>query len=195
MSMPVSLPLTNLLALARQGDADAASEVLDLAFTELRKKAERLFAGERLGHTLQPTALVHEAWLKLVDKEGHLNVPEGNRRVFFEIAANAMRQVLVDHARRRDAAKRGSGRAKASIDDCDVADAHLPVADKIDVAEALQELYSRNSRWANVFVKKCLGEYTNKEVASELGVSVEIVKNDWRSAKIWLEKKLASYAS
>ena len=112
MPTPNSLPLTNLLALARQGGADAASEVLNLAYTELRKKAERLFAGERPGDTLQPTALVHEAWFKLVDKEGRLNVPEGNRRVFYEVAANAMRQVLIDHAKRRDAAKRGSGRSQ-----------------------------------------------------------------------------------
>jgi len=129
-----------------------------------------------------------------VDKEGQLNVPDGNRRVFYEVAANAMRQVLVDHARRRDAAKRGSGRAKVNIDDRDVSDSHLPVADKIDVAEALLELHSHNPRWASVFVKKCLGEYKNKEVASELGISVETVKNDWRRAKVWLEKKLASHA-
>jgi RNA polymerase sigma factor (TIGR02999 family) len=194
MPTPNSLPLTELLALARDGDAVAASEVLNLAYVELRKNAKRLVARERIGHTLQPTALVHEAWIKLQGTGGQLKVPDGNRRVFFAIAANAMRQVLVDHARRRDAARRGSGRAKVSIDDRDATDSPLPLADKIDVDEALKELHSRNPRWAKVFVMRCFGGYKNREVASKLGISVETVKNDWRRAKVWLEKKLASYA-
>ena len=193
MSTPSSLPLTELLALARDGDAAVASEVMKLAYTELRKRAKRLFARERIGHTLQPTALVHEAWLKLVGSEGQLKVPEGNRVDFYKIAANAMIQVLVDHARRRDAAKRGRGRAKVSIHNRDVAGLQR-LAVEFDVNEALKDLHTRNRQWANVFVMRLYGGYKNREVASELGISVETVKNDWRRAKIWLIEKLASYA-
>jgi RNA polymerase sigma factor (TIGR02999 family) len=182
--------LTSLLARARDGDHAAASEVFTRLHGELRKIANRLFAGERQGNTLQPTAIVNEAWLKLMGRDGQLDVPDLNSRTqFCAVAARAMRQILVDHARGRAAAKRGGGQVKMSVDECDpVASPEQP--EFVAIHEALERLEAIRPRAARVVELRYFGGSTIPETAVALGISPETVKNDWRFAKAWLKREL-----
>lgn len=176
--------VTELLNAAGAGDARALDRVLPLVYAELRRLAESYFRAERTEHTLQTTALVHEAYLRLV------NAPDlnwENRRHFFGIAAQAMRQILVDHARRRGAQKRAGGR-QVTLDDDNVGAAASD--DVIGVDEALQRLAATSPRAARVVELRYFAGLSIEQTAETLDVSVATVKRDWLSARAWLQREL-----
>lgn len=181
MSEP-SDQVTRLLQAVGTGDGTAAAALLPLVYDELRARAGRLLAGERRNHTLQRTALVHEAYLKLV--RGDLSF--SGRRHFFNAAALAMRRILVDHAARRATQKRGGGRARLDLDDLEVADASNQPMDWLELDEALKELERVSPRRHEIVMLRFFSGRTEEEIAEMLGVSEATVRRDWAAARIWL---------
>jgi RNA polymerase sigma factor (TIGR02999 family) len=160
---------------------------------ELRQIANRLFAAERPGHTLQPTAVVNEAWLKMRGLDGGLNLPDlQSRGHFYAIAARVMRQILVDYARQHNAIKRGGGQVKMSLADWDQTEGPRE-AEVIEVHEALERFKGLWPRAAQVVELRYYAGCTIAEAAAVLGVSPETVKNDWRLAKAWLWQELTPH--
>ena len=160
--------------------------LLPLIYDELREMAHRQLARERRGHTLQTTALVHEAYLRLVDET---KVTERGRAYFFAAAARAMRQVLVDYARKRKALKRGGGQAPLNLEDDQIAiDAYAE--ELIDLDEALERLAALNGRHARVVECRFFGGLSVPETAKALGVSPRTVGYDWSVAQAWLYHQL-----
>jgi len=180
--MDTAPDVTQLLLAWSDGNRDALDELTPLIYRELKKLAESYLRRERVGHTLQPTALAHEAYIKLIDQH---NVRWRNRAHFFGIAAQAMRRILVDHARARLAGKRGSGGAVVSLDEAiDVSD---PRADQlIALDEALKRLAQLNPNRGRVIELRYFGGLTLEETAEVLGVSRATVIREWRMAKAWL---------
>lgn len=180
--------VTVLLDGWRRGDPDALNQLLPLVYGELRRIAERQLRGERRGHTLQPTALVHEAYLRFMDQR---HVDWRNRAHFFGVASQVMRRVLVDHARRHNAGKRGHGAPCVSIDDaCEVAAANeMPV---LAFDRVLCRLEGLDSDLARVVELRVFGGLSIEEAAHVLKVSASTVKRDWRTAKAWLNRELAA---
>jgi len=176
--------VTELLVGWNRGDEDALRTLLPLVYGELRRLATRYLRHERPDHVLQTTALVHEAYLRLTDKKG---VPWRNRTHFYAIAARMMRQVLVDSARRRDAAKRRG--MKISLKETLPAEAS-DLVDLISLNDALTALAALNARQARVVELRYFGGLTFEEVAEVLGVAIPTVKLDWSLAKAWLYKEL-----
>ncbi|MFT5733334.1 MAG: RNA polymerase sigma factor (TIGR02999 family) [Planctomycetota bacterium] len=185
MTPPDDQNITRLLRDAREGRAGAAESLLPLVYSELRGLANAAFSGERVGHTLQPTALIHEAWMKLAGHLGHIE----DRRHFFIIASRGMRQVLTDHARRGLRQKRGDGDQRVTLD------GHLDggsdaAVDLIDLNDSLDQLARLNPRHAQVVELRILGGLTIAETAEALAVSHATVETDWFTAKAWLRTKL-----
>jgi RNA polymerase sigma-70 factor, ECF subfamily len=179
--------LTLILARARAGDEDARGEVLAQVYDELRRVASRLMRRERTDHTLSPTAVVHEAVIRLLGGAVFDNAPD--RSYLFASAARAMREVLIDHARRRAADRRGGGRQRVSLDA--VLDYFEGQGlDIVEVHEALDRLAERDERQAQVMTLRYFGGMTVHEVAAALGVSVVTVERDWRLARAWLVGQL-----
>jgi len=176
--------VTELLVGWNRGDEDALRTLLPLVYGELRRLATRYLRHERPDHVLQTTALVHEAYLRLTDKKG---VPWRNRTHFYAIAARMMRQVLVDSARRRDAAKRRG--MKISLKETLPAEAS-DLVDLISLNDALTALAALNARQARVIELRYFGGLSFEEVAEVLGVAIPTVKLDWSLAKAWLYKEL-----
>jgi RNA polymerase sigma factor (TIGR02999 family) len=168
----------------------SSEEIFPLVYTELRKIAQRLFVRESSGHTLQPTALVHEAYLKLVDQK---RADVKSRTHFIAIGAQAMRRLLVDHARKRGAAKRGS--AKPNIDLMDVLDStaqlELDLDQMLGVHDALERLADFDQRQALIVTLRFFGGLTVEEIAEVTGVSVGTVARDWRHARAWLQVEIS----
>jgi RNA polymerase sigma factor (TIGR02999 family) len=185
-STPTTGEVTRLLSQLRGGDHDALDRLFPLVYQELRRAAERALRREAGGHTLQPTALVHEAYLKLAG--GPLE--SANRAHFLGIVARAMRQVLVDHARRRRAAKRGGGEAAMSLSEADGAWTVRP-DELVGLDEALDRLGARNDRLRRVVELRFFGGLTEDETAVALGVTTRTVQRDWAKARAWLHKELA----
>jgi RNA polymerase sigma-70 factor (ECF subfamily) len=183
-SAVVSRLLRDVRSLA-DADPEDREALVHLVYDELHELASRLMRGERAGHTLRPTALVHEAYLRLVDSELHW---EG-RAHFFGIAARAMRQVLVDHARRRQAAKRDAGRTRVPLDDR-VPDPAGPALDVIDLHRALERLASTDERTARVAEIRLFTGLPMREIAQMLGVSKRTADGDWAMARLWLAREL-----
>jgi RNA polymerase sigma factor (TIGR02999 family) len=179
--------LTVLLGRARNGDEQARSGLIALVYQELRRVASRLMRRERTDHTLSPTAVVHEAVIRLL---GDAVFDEAaNRSYLFASAARAMREVLIDHARRRAAGKRGGSRRRVPLDL--VADYFEEQGlDIIAVHEALDRLAELNDRQAQVMTLRYFGGMTVPQVAEALGVSVVTVERDWRLARAWLGGQL-----
>ena len=176
-----------LLDLSGAPDERAAARLFEVVYDELRRLAARLLRGERAGHTIQPTSLVHEAYLRLVDATGlH---PE-SRAHFFGIAARAMRQVLVDHARRRAAAKRGGGLDRITLVE-GVAGEEDRAYELLELEEALERYAAIDARAARVVELRVFGGLTGDEAAAVLGVSRRTVDGDWAMAKMWLTRELA----
>jgi RNA polymerase sigma factor (TIGR02999 family) len=173
---------TQLLIAAEQGDPMAATELLDLVYDELRRLATRKMALEMPGQTLQPTALVHEAWLRLV---GGQNPRFENRGHFFSAAAEAMRRILIDRARSKLAIKRGARCEHVELEKCDLA---APQGEEqlLAVHEALEKLAAELPRQAEVVKLRYFGGLTNEEIAAVLGVSLSTVKTDWVFSRAWL---------
>jgi RNA polymerase sigma factor (TIGR02999 family) len=178
--------VTRLLLDAQAGDPRALDELLPLVYGELRRAAERQLRRERADHTLQPTALVHEAYLKLVQ---HQQVPWQGRAHFFGIAARSMRQILVDHARRRMAGKRGGGAVETTLGDAAEALA-LPPEELLSLDAALARLDQLEPRLHRVVELRFFGGLTEEEIAHLSGVSQRTVQRDWLKARAWLYKEL-----
>ena len=179
--------LTAILNEARSGDADARDRLVRAIYAELRRTAGGLMRRERPGHTLQTTALVHEALLRLLDGDTLADVP--TRRYLFAAAAQAMRQVLVDHARRRHARKREGNRVRVPLDQV-LAGFDQQGLDVIALHEALEALARAHPRQAQVVDLRFFGGLTVPEVAAMLDVSDTTVESDWRFARAWLKGRL-----
>ncbi len=175
------------------GELDApgrsAEELLPLVYERLRSLARRMIARERPGHTLQPTALVHEAYLKLVDQS---RVDWRGRTHFFAVGARAMRRLLVDHARGRHRAKRGGGWARVTLAEGipSFGEGGLDADQLLDLDEALTRLAVLDAREAEVVELRFFGGLTVPEVAHLLGVSQRTVEGDWTHARAWLRREL-----
>jgi RNA polymerase sigma factor (TIGR02999 family) len=173
---------TLLLAAVEQGDPSAAEKLLNVVYEELRKLAASKMAQEAPGQTLQPTALVHEAWLRLVAAD---NPQFANRAHFFSAAAEAMRRILIDRARRKLTQRHGGGFERVNLEGMDLA---APDADQqlLAVHEALDKLASEHPSQAEVVKLRYFAGMTNEETAQVLGVSVATVKNYWTFARSWI---------
>ena len=178
--------LTQLLQSASEGDPRAAAELLPLVYDELRRLAAHRLAGERSGHTLQPTALVHEAWLKISgDDERTWN----GRQHFFSAAAETMRRILVDRARRRQSAKRGAGAVVLDVDELDIP---APADDDqlLAVNEALVKFAATDARKAELVKLRYFVGLTFEESAEALGIAVPTAKQWWAYARAWLRVEM-----
>ena len=166
------------------GDRQALDEMLSAVYTELHRIAARYLSHERPGHTLQPTALVHEAYLRLA---GQRNADWGNRAQLLGLAAGMMRRILVNHARDRSAAKRGGDAQRVSLSLADLAAEPRPDdVDTIALHEALERLEQRDARKGRVVELKYFGGLTNDEIAEVLGISGATVEREWKFARAWL---------
>ena len=181
--------ITRLLKDLHTGESGAAESLLPLVYDELHGLAAVLFSKERHGHTLQPTALVHEAWLKLA---GHLRSQPNevqNRKHFFIIAAKAMRQILIDHARQAGTQKRGEGGQRVTLNEAFGQD-NKPDFDLVEFSDTLARLAKLNARHADIVEMRILGGLTIAETAEALGLSQSTIEADWFTAKAWLRTEL-----
>ncbi len=188
MSSPPRTETTLLLQSMGRGDAAAAEKLLPLVYDELHRRANQLMRGERAGHTLQPTGLIHEAFMRLVDQD----VQAQSRQHFLRIAARAMRQVLVDHARSRGSQKRGGGQRGVTLDERAIAG---PSDDVLAVDDALNRLAKFDPQLAQIVELRFYGELAHKEIADTLGISLRTVERGWRVARAWLAAAMAEEAS
>jgi RNA polymerase sigma factor, sigma-70 family/RNA polymerase sigma factor, TIGR02999 family len=188
MQTPPTNQVTRLLLDWSKGDKAALDELMPFVYQELRQLASGYLRQEKQGHTLQPTALIHEAYLRLVDQ----NTPHlENRAHFFGVAARLMRQILVDHARSRVAAKRGGGGQKISLDDAQgLAGVRDETAELLALDEALKKLASFDERKCRVIEMRSFGGMSVEETARALGVSEPTVKRETRLAQSWLRHEL-----
>jgi RNA polymerase sigma-70 factor (ECF subfamily) len=184
---PPSGEITRLLGGLRQGDPRAWDRLMPIVYDELRRQASAYLRKERPGHVLQTTALVHESYLRLV---GESDRSWQNRAHFFAIAANLMRQILVDHARRRNAARRGGDPVMAPLEAAQFGNVSDPVPlDQLD--EALNRLEAIRPRHGRIVELRFFGGLTTEEVAEALGVSARTVEREWAFAKAWLFGQLS----
>ena len=181
--------VTDLLVQWSQGDGAALAELTPLVYEELRRVAHRYLSGQRSGHTLQTTALVNEAYLRLADQT---NPSWHDRAHFFAVAARAMRQILVSYARMQHAQKRG-GAFKVDLDEAALVS---PVESKqiVELHEALEQLSSLDPRKAQIVELKYFGGLNYDEIAEVLKISRITVRRDWEFAKVWLYKELRGQA-
>ncbi len=178
--------LTQILKQAQSGNRQSLDEFLPLVYEELKKIAAYKISLERGNHTLQATALVHEAYLRLIDQH---SVDWQNRAHFFAIASEMMRRILVNYAESHNAKKRGDGKTLVSLDDVE----HLAGESEVDLIfldNALNELAEFDKTQAKIVELKFFGGLTNEETAEVLGVSDSTVKREWRMARAWLTTKL-----
>ncbi|MCP3964584.1 MAG: sigma-70 family RNA polymerase sigma factor [bacterium] len=178
--------ITRRLIAWSEGDESALERLMPLVEKELRRIAERYFEREDSGHTLQPTALVNELYLRLV---GRRRVSWNNRAHFFGFAADTMRKILVDHARIRRAEKRGKGVRPLPLDYVTEVEAPQPF-DFPALDQALRRLAEIDPRQERVVVLRAFTGLTHEEIAGVLGVTSRTVKRDWRTARLWLHKEL-----
>lgn len=178
--------VTILLERAGAGDAAAAEEILPLVYDELRRLARSYLQGERPDHTLQPTALVHEAYIRLVDWK---KADWQSRGHFFSVAAQLMRNILVDHARKKNAEKHGGGLQRIDLDDSSGFSSDAGV-DLLDLDEALNELVKLDERHAKMVELRFFAGLTLEQTAEALGVSSATVSRDWNFVRAWLYKRL-----
>ncbi len=182
--------ITLLLDQLRQGNRDAESQLMPLVYDELRQLARGYLRAERADHTLQATALVHEAYLRLV---GQNDAGWKNRAHFFGIAARMMRRVLVDHARAHRAGKRG-GTDRRTLLDSALAAANNQSAEMMALDEALDRLAALDPRQCRIVELKFFAGLSEEETAEVLGISTRTVKRDWAVARAWLFNQLAAGA-
>jgi RNA polymerase sigma factor (TIGR02999 family) len=184
---PLSHDVTQLLRAITEGRDSGVNELLPVVYDELRRLAETFLQQERADHTLQATALVHEAYLKLVDQR---SARWQDRAHFFAVAAQAMRRILVDHARTHGRAKRGGGLRPVSLDG-QAELAHQPDADLVVLDEALERLAQDSPESIRVVEMRYFAGMTIDETATALGVSTSTIERDWRYARAWLFRELA----
>ncbi len=178
--------ITQILQDWNDGNKDAKERLLPFVYDELKRQARFLMSRERLNHTLQPTALVHEAFMKLSEQSG---IDWQNRSHFYGIASRLMRQILVDHARLHAAQKRGHNPIHFSIDDL-----QIPVEQRADSILILNEILDRltefDAQQAQIVEMRFFGGMNNGEIAEGLGISERTVGREWQSAKLWLFREL-----
>ncbi len=177
--------ITRLLRAWSQGESDAGEQLLPLVYEHLQTIARHQFAGESAGHTLRPTALVHEAFLKL-DAYG---VEFNDRRHFYALASRTMRHILVDHARARSRAKRGGDRVRVTLQDAGVS-TEAPDVDLLDLDDALSALEQENQRVARTIELVYFGGLSRDEASSQLDVSPRTLDRDLRLGRAWLRMRL-----
>ncbi|MGP1273510.1 MAG: ECF-type sigma factor [Phycisphaerales bacterium] len=186
---PAIAQTTQLLLRSRSGDQHAAAELTPLVYDQLRRLAGSLLSEERAGHTLQPTALVHEAFVRLIDQR---QIDEGDRSAFMGLAATIMRRVLVDHARARNRLKRGGGARRVALEATQLAMPSEP-DDSLDLErldEALQRLADMDERKAKIVELRFFGGLDESAAATAVGVSRATASREWRMARSWLLREL-----
>jgi RNA polymerase sigma-70 factor, ECF subfamily len=184
--------ITQFLASLKQGSDRALPELIPQLYNDLRRLAAHCLRDERPGHTLQATALVHEAYLKLADQH---RAQWQNRAQFMALAAQLMRRILVDYARQRIAQKRGGGAAAVELEDNLAAASSAQSEEVLAVDEALARLSALDAQQARVVELRYFGGLTVEETADALDISPRTVKRDWAMAKAWLSLELASKVS
>jgi len=184
--MAADRDITVLLSKARMGDKPALDELLPLVYNELRRIAGNQLRSERDDHTLQATALVHEAYMRLIDQN---EVDWSNRLHFFSIAAEMMRRILVNYAIQRNAQKRGSGEPRLALDEA-ISFSESPDMDVVVLDEALTDLAAVDPGAARVVELRFFGGLTIEETAQVLEVSDSTVKREWQTAKAWLKTRM-----
>lgn len=177
---------TKLLQQMQAGDPAASESLMRLLYRELREVAARYLRSERAGHTLQPTALVHEAYLKLVNQQ---SADYRSRGHFLAVAAMVMRRILVNHAERRAAAKRGGGAKRVPLAE-ELSAVESPNVDILALDEALRKLAERDERKAKVVEQRFFAGVEMSQIAENLGVSLPTVKRDWEFARTWLMREM-----
>ncbi|HQR35264.1 MAG TPA: sigma-70 family RNA polymerase sigma factor [Blastocatellia bacterium] len=183
---PTSPDVTQLLRNWQGGDQAARDQLLGIVYDELRRQAARYLRRERPDHTLQPTALVHEAYLQLIDQS---RVSWENRAHFFGAAARLMRRVLVDHARAHQAEKRGSGEEKLALDEA-IAVPESKDLNILALNDALEELARLDEQQSRIVELRYFGGLSIEETATITGVSPATVKREWAMAKVWLHNQI-----
>jgi RNA polymerase sigma factor (TIGR02999 family) len=186
MSEPSQHEVTRLLLDWRDGDHAALDRLVPIVHGELRRLARHYMRGERDGHTLQTSALVNEAYMRLVD---HTNIDWQNRAHFFGVAAQVMRRVLVDHARSRGYLKRGGGNRAVNLDDAAIP-AMERASELVALDDALTDLERFAPRKAQVVELRYFGGMTGEEIAEVLELSPATVQREWQAAKLWLLRAL-----
>ena len=190
MQASSSSSITVLLVRWREGDRAALDQLLPLVYDELRRLARHYLRRERSDHTLQSTALVHEAYLRL----GGNNPPEWqNRAHFFGIAAHLMREILMEHARTRNAAKRGGGACRLTLDEA-IAFQNQPDLDLLELDRALCELAGFDEQQSRIVELRFFGGLTIEDTSEVLGISPATVKREWVTARAWLYRSMAGRA-
>ncbi|HEU4389593.1 MAG TPA: sigma-70 family RNA polymerase sigma factor [Blastocatellia bacterium] len=182
--------VTQMLKDWRSGDDAAFERLIPVVYDELRRQAATYLRRERPGHTLQATALIHEAYLRLINQE---NIDWQNRAHFYAIAARLMRQILVDHARKRKAGKRGGSDIKVSLEDAMVVSPGRSV-DLVALDEALTGLAALDPQQSRVVELRYFSGLSVEETAEVLGISTRTVKRDWNVAKAWLRERIGETA-
>jgi RNA polymerase sigma factor (TIGR02999 family) len=180
--------ITRLLGQLSGGNEAVVNALMPLVYDELRAMAERQLRRERSDHTLSATALVHEAYLKLVDQS---RVTWQNRAHFYAIAAQAMRRILINYAERRVAAKRGGGQIRVTLTD-GIEGPEQRAEDLVALDRALDRLAELDARQSKVVEMRFFAGLTHEEIAEVLGVSVPTVRRDWRMARAWLSRELGA---
>jgi RNA polymerase sigma factor (TIGR02999 family) len=188
MPTPSTHEVTQLLLDWSDGDQAAFDALMPLVYDELRQIAHRYLSRERPGHTLQTTALVNEAYLRLVDQK---RVHWQNRAHFFAVSAQAMRRILIDYARKQRYAKRGGGAPKISLEEAAVMSQER-AADLVALDEALTTLASIDPQQSRVVELRFFGGLTIEETAEVLRLSVDRVKREWATAKAWLSREMSN---
>lgn len=187
ISMTVPADLTEILLELSSGDQDALDRLIPIVYEELKRIAHGQLRGERSGHTLNTTGLVHEAYIRLVDVQ---RVRWQDRSHFFAVAARVMRRVLVDHARGRNREKRGGGAVAIPLSEALVVAAER-ADDLLALDEALERLQAMNERQCQVVECRCFAGLSVEDTAEALGTSTATVKRDWAFARAWLNRELA----
>ena len=186
--MPQTPPnVTQLLIGWSKGDKEALDQLVPLVYDELRRQAARYLRRERVGHTLQTTALIHEAYLRLIDQK---NVHWQNRAHFFGIAAQLMRRILVDHARTRKRAKRGGSDVRVSFSEANLKTRGQDL-DIVALDEALDRLAEIDEQQSKIVELRFFSGLTVEETAEVLSISAATVKRDWSMAKAWLHREIS----
>lgn len=183
-------PITELLRRAQGGDHEAESELFATVYGQLKRVAARQMRGERLDHTLQPTALVHEVWLRLM-QSGELEAED--RAHFFRLSAKMMRHILTDHAKARAAGKREGNRKRVDLEE------HAGMTpgqdlDLLALERALESLYEAAPRQHQVVAMHFFGGLTFEEIGDALGMAAKTAKRDWASARVWLHAQLYGWS-
>ena len=183
--------ITRLLAKVRLGNPEAESRLISLIYSELRRIAAHYMRNERADHSLQPTALVHEAYLRLRKVNA---IDWQSRSHFFAVSAHTMRQILVDHARAKNAGRRGVEWNQVDFEVGELAAASEPTVNIVALDEALVRLEAFDHRQAKVVEMRFFGGLSEDEIGTELGISERTVKRDWRIARAWLYQELSQSA-